>query len=358
MAGLSNLKNLSQLAKAAQAKKGKEVLSLPIDQVVSKPQVRKRFRNLEELADSLKAEGQQTPIIVSPPRSDGKYVIQKGERRWRACQLAGIATIDAVVNDKEQTALDETAGELVENIQRDDLTPLEIAEALSKFVEAGWKLKDIAKRIGKHISFVSTHLSLLKLPECVRELYDREITTDVETLNILRQLYDLSPERCRAVCAVAINDGISRKQSRELLNDAKRAQKPQESEPSSEHNGAAPAPEPVQSYSDPEAEPDEAPKTRESSSPAQAKSAITPQVAPEQKRAKHKQAAPDWRFVRADEVTIVVNVLVDGESCRGRLLLDRVATVPGMAWVELTEPGQRNTLCVDLAAITLQSIES
>lgn len=140
-----------------------------------------------------------------------------GERKH-----AGIETIDLVVNDKVQNNLDETAGELIENIQRDDLTPVEIAEALNLFIEEGWKQKDIADRLGKNITFVSTHLSLLKLPDCVRELYDNEVCSDTETLNNLRLLFDLNEERCRAVCAVAMSDGITRKQSRELLNDAKR----------------------------------------------------------------------------------------------------------------------------------------
>ncbi|EEM5580646.1 ParB/RepB/Spo0J family partition protein, partial [Salmonella enterica subsp. enterica serovar Typhimurium] len=153
---LNNLKGLSELAKAAKGKKGKEVLTVPVDDVVSKVQVRKRFRNIEELAATLLTEGQQSPIIVFPKNEEGKFVIQKGERRWRACKHAGIETIDLVVNDKVQNNLDETAGELIENIQRDDLTPVEIAEALNLFIEEGWKQKDIADRLGKNITFVST----------------------------------------------------------------------------------------------------------------------------------------------------------------------------------------------------------
>src|SRR5699024_994862 len=101
-----------------------------------------RFRNIEELAATILTEGQQSPIIVFPKNREGKFVIQKGERRWRACKYAGIETIDLIVNDKIQDNLDETAGELIENIQRDDLTPVEIAEALNLFIEEGWKQKD------------------------------------------------------------------------------------------------------------------------------------------------------------------------------------------------------------------------
>lgn len=75
---LNNLKGLSELAKAAKGKKGKEVLTVPVDDVVSKVQVRKRFRNIEDLAATLLTEGQQSPIIVFPKNEEGKFVIQKG----------------------------------------------------------------------------------------------------------------------------------------------------------------------------------------------------------------------------------------------------------------------------------------
>lgn len=132
--------------------------------------------------------------------------------------------------------MDETAGELIENIQRDDLTALEIANALQVFIDKRWQQKDVAKRIGKNTIFVSTHLSLLKMPDCVRELYDNDITADTETLNNLRLLFELNEERCRAVCAVAMSDGMTRKQSRELLNDAKRIKNGDE--PTSNEDGA------------------------------------------------------------------------------------------------------------------------
>lgn len=75
---LNNLRGLSDLAKAAKGKKGKEVLTVPVDDVVSKVQVRKRFRNIEELAATMLTEGQQSPIIVFPKNEEGKFVIQKG----------------------------------------------------------------------------------------------------------------------------------------------------------------------------------------------------------------------------------------------------------------------------------------
>ncbi len=159
------------------------VLNIPISDVVSKPQVRQYFSGIDELASSLVIEGQQAPIIVYPANSRGKFLIQKGERRWRACQKARIKFIKAIVNDVPANPLEETVGELVENIQRESLTSLEIGRALNAFVEAGWKQVDIAARIGKSTKYVSMHLGLLNLPPCIADLFEKRAVTDADTLN-------------------------------------------------------------------------------------------------------------------------------------------------------------------------------
>ncbi|EBO0058352.1 TPA: ParB/RepB/Spo0J family partition protein [Klebsiella pneumoniae] len=387
---LNNLRGLSDLAKAAKGKKGKEVLTVPVDDVVSKVQVRKRFRNIEELAATMLTEGQQSPIIVFPKNEEGKFVIQKGERRWRACKHAGIDTIDLVVNDKVQNNLDETAGELIENIQRDDLTPVEIAEALNLFIEDGWKQKDIADRLGKNITFVSTHLSLLKLPDCVRELYDNEVCSDTETLNNLRLLFDMNEERCRAVCAVAMSDGITRKQSRELLNDAKRIKEEMEKGPltGSGHND-----EPGDGNTDDQTLNSNGNGTEEQLGNTEQNhnqnvledgsdrdglndDDLDPLLDEEDKEpvqqpinsGKNKDEGGDalpplpkdkeWKNVRADSLVIAVNVNLDGETKRGVIMTDRVALVPSTAWVKtLDSEGKEKHVHVPVSDIELLSVE-
>ncbi|EKO3572691.1 TPA: KorB domain-containing protein [Yersinia enterocolitica] len=387
---LNNLRGLSDLAKAAKGKKGKEVLTVPVDDVVSKVQVRKRFRNIEELAATMLTEGQQSPIIVFPKNEEGKFVIQKGERRWRACKHAGIDTIDLVVNDKVQNNLDETAGELIENIQRDDLTPVEIAEALNLFIEDGWKQKDIADRLGKNITFVSTHLSLLKLPDCVRELYDNEVCSDTETLNNLRLLFDMNEERCRAVCAVAMSDGITRKQSRELLNDAKRIKEEMEKGPltGSGHND-----EPGDGNTDDQTLNSNGNGTEEQLGNTEQNhnqnvledgsdrdglndDDLDPLLDEEDKEpvqqpinsGKNKDEGGDalpplpkdkeWKNVRADSLVIAVNVNLDGETKRGVIMTDRVALVPSTVWVKtLDSEGKEKHVHVPVSDIELLSVE-
>lgn len=362
MAKLSNLKNLTALAKAAQGRRGKEVLTVSVDEVVSKPQVRKRFRQIEELAASLVVEGQQSPIIVSPKGVDGKYTIQKGERRWRACKHAGLKTIDIIVNEEPDDVLAETAGELIENIQRDDLAPLEIANALQVFVDAGMKQRAIAERIGKNISFVSTHLSLLRLPECVRELYDNEITADVETLNNLRLLYELNPERCRAVCSVAIHDGITRKQSRDLLNDAKRIQeeatRPEPIEDAAEEGAGVTQPSAIKTGRvDVEADESEIELTDlETAERQQPK--VKKLASQDAGDAQLPESAAEWREVHPAEVVIAVRVNVDGALQEGQLMTNRVALNPGTVWVSFPQSGEADIqVCTDATNVEIVSVE-
>ena len=387
---LHNLRGLSDLAKAAKGKKGKEVLTVPVDDVVSKVQVRKRFRNIEELAATMLTEGQQSPIIVFPKNEEGKFVIQKGERRWRACKHAGIDTIDLVVNDKVQNNLDETAGELIENIQRDDLTPVEIAEALNLFIEDGWKQKDIADRLGKNITFISTHLSLLKLPDCVRELYDNEVCSDTETLNNLRLLFELNEERCRAVCAVAMSDGITRKQSRELLNDAKRIAEEMEK---SSLTGSRQNDESGDGNTDDQTLNSNGNGTEEQLCNTEQNhnqnvledgldryglndDDLDPLLDEEDKEpvqqlinsGKNKDEGGDalpplpkdkeWKNVRADRLVIAINVNLDGETKRGVNMTDRVALVPSTVWVKtLDSEGKEKHVHVPVSDIELLSVE-
>lgn len=386
MAKIGNLQGLSDLAKAATGKKGKEVITVSLDDVESKEQVRKKFKNIEELAATMKVEGQQSPVIVYPRNENGKFVIQKGERRWRALKVAGIQTIDILVNEKVQSKLDETAGELIENIQRDDLAPLEIAHALQAFIDEGWKQKEIAGRIGKNAIFVSTHLSLLKLPECVQELYDNDVCSDTETLNNLRILFDLNEERCRAVCAVALDEGITRKQSRDLLNDAKRIKEEMESgakepiaPPMGEGEPAGGEPEASEPMSggyapsgaegsDTESNRDHGEDTDHGSEQAEEGSDAgsdqgkkEPKEKPEPKNQDAMPPIPedkDWKFTEPKELIVVVNVATDKEVKRGILLLDRVCKDPKEVWVKIADGKKEKEVRVLTSEIELVSMEA
>ncbi|WP_211831055.1 ParB/RepB/Spo0J family partition protein [Kistimonas asteriae] len=196
------------------------VLVLDTDQVINKDQVRTEFddQSIDELGDSMVANGQIQPIVVYPKNEEGVYVIQKGERRWRAATRKGLK-IKAIIESQELDAEKLIIGELVENLQRDDLKPIEIANALKKLKDSGMMQKDIAKGISKDTSFVSRHLRLLDMPECVLKLYEEGITKDVVTLNNLRKLHDLNSVRAEGICQSAIEIGITRLQSEQYLRE-------------------------------------------------------------------------------------------------------------------------------------------
>ena len=127
---------------------------------------------LQELADSITAQGVVQPIVVRPIGA-GKYEIIAGERRWRACQLAKIDVIPAVVRDvaDENTV----AMALIENIQREDLNPLEEATALRRLLdEFGLTHQQAADAVGRTRPAVSNLLRLLELEEGVKRLVDEK----------------------------------------------------------------------------------------------------------------------------------------------------------------------------------------
>ncbi|MCX4030204.1 ParB/RepB/Spo0J family partition protein [Endozoicomonas sp. SM1973] len=222
MSGISSLHDLKELSgKAKSDSTSGKFLKVPTNQLEPKDQVRKNFKNIDKLGQTIEEEGFIQPIIVSPLNERGKYTIQKGERRWRAACLKKINEVDIIIKERPDSELDETAGELIENIQRENLTPLEIANALNKFKSEGWKQKRIAERIGKTERYVSSHLALLNIPECIKNLHDEEVTTDIEILNSLRQIYDYDIKTCKELCKKAVENGITRSICRSTLKQLK-----------------------------------------------------------------------------------------------------------------------------------------
>jgi len=135
-----------------------------------KDQPRKIFdaEALASLADSIAANGLIQPIVVRQTES-GMYQIIAGERRWRACKLAGLIEVPVIVMNLDDKSTAEVA--LIENLQREDLNPLEEAKAYRSLIDDyGMTQEDISKRIGKSRSAVANSLRLLDLPEEVLKL--------------------------------------------------------------------------------------------------------------------------------------------------------------------------------------------
>jgi ParB family chromosome partitioning protein len=147
--------------------------TIAVEEIHPSPgQPRTRFDDarLDELAASIKTQGIIQPLIVrTRQEAGGGYELIAGERRWRAAQRAGLHEVPAVVRDVAPTQAFEMA--LVENLQREDLNPLEEAAGYQRLVEEfGYTQEQLSERVGKDRSTVANALRLLRLPESVRGL--------------------------------------------------------------------------------------------------------------------------------------------------------------------------------------------
>jgi ParB family chromosome partitioning protein len=146
------------------------ITPIPVAQIKAnarQPRFTLREESLEDLANSIKEKGLLQPILVR--RKENGYEIIAGERRFRASRIAGLAEVPAIIRDVDDRESLEIA--LIENIQREDLSPIELATVYTRFVdEFGYTHEALAKRIGIDRSSVSNIIRLLKLPEWVRKL--------------------------------------------------------------------------------------------------------------------------------------------------------------------------------------------
>lgn len=156
-----------------QVKPAEEIEDLPLAEVRPNPyQPRKNFdeKKLAELAESIKENGVLQPIIVR--QSVGGYEIIAGERRCRASELAGQSTIPAIIRQFDESQMMEVA--ILENLQREDLTPLEEAQAYEMLQKnLGLTQEEVSKKMGKSRPYITNYLRLLTLPQKTKGLLQR-----------------------------------------------------------------------------------------------------------------------------------------------------------------------------------------
>ena len=173
---------------------------------------------LSELAASIAAHGVLQPILVRAS-GNGRYQIIAGERRWRAAKIADLSEIPAVILDSDDLAAAEIA--LVENVQREDLNPIEEAAAFRALAgEFGMTQEDLSRRVGKSRSYIANATRLLELPDEVKALVSSGALSagHARTLLGLRDRAEIEP-----LAKQCIDDGLS---VRELELLVKRANKP------------------------------------------------------------------------------------------------------------------------------------
>jgi len=190
-------------------------LEIPLDQISANPhQPRRDFdeASLAELAASIKSNGVIQPIVVR--KTPEGYQLIAGERRLRASKIAGLPTIPAIIRDVDQLSQAQMA--LVENIQREDLNPIDRAEGYRVLItELGLTQAELATRLGEDRSTISNHLRLLELAQPVREL----LRHDKLSLGHAKVLAGVGNEREQLRLAeLVVDQGLSVRNLERILN--------------------------------------------------------------------------------------------------------------------------------------------
>lgn len=203
------------------------VLKLNINDIEpNREQPRKDFDedSVSELADSIVQHGLIQPIVVTP-LSNGRYSIVAGERRWRACRMAGLNEVPVIVKDASKQELMEIA--LIENLQREDLNPVEEAFGYRSLIDSfGLTQEQVAERMGKSRSAVTNALRLLNLN-------DDELTalrSGVISAGHARCLIGVEDADIRAKMLIAASDGASVRDLERMAQLAKKPAKVQKKE--------------------------------------------------------------------------------------------------------------------------------
>ena len=193
-----------------------EIKELPIDDVITDPrQPRKRFdeTKLQELAESIRQHGLLQPILVRPLQN-GKFQIVLGERRWRACKTIGMNTIRAEIRnltDKEALEF-----QLVENLQREDLNPIEEALTFKKMIdELGYTHHELGKKLGKSREYVTNKLRLLKLP---LEIQNNIIKKKIKESHARLMLSINESDKQKQLAEKIVNERLSVIKTKQLLS--------------------------------------------------------------------------------------------------------------------------------------------
>lgn len=204
-----------------------------IDEDPDQPRTEFSEESMKEMIASVKARGVKSPVSVrSNPDAPGRWLLNFGARRYRASRAAGKLTIPAFVDEAH-----DNYDQIIENLHRDDLKPMELALFIRKRLALGEKKGEIAKHLGKDSSIVTNHLALLDAPACIEEAYTSGKCTSAKTLYELRSLHDKYPKQVEAWCAEA--DVIDRRTVAALGDELKGNKTPSPTAPVNPAPGAS-----------------------------------------------------------------------------------------------------------------------
>lgn len=191
---------------------------MEVERIIADPdQPRKYFsdESLAQLAASLKKTGQLQPIRVRWSEEHAKWVIISGERRYRAALLAGLKTVACQFCDRPLTESEIRQESLIENLLREDLRPVEAATGYQQLMELnGWTMQQVADALNVSKAAVSKALSLLKLPEDIREQVDHGVISPSSGYEVSR-LKDEDAQR--ELAARIVSEGLKRDEAGEAV---------------------------------------------------------------------------------------------------------------------------------------------
>lgn len=304
-----NLENIGDLSSLLETDTAGSTgpIALPLDQIDEDPNQPRTADNpgfstasLKELAETIRLRGVKSPISVRiNSEIPGRYIINHGARRYRSSKMAGKTTIPAFIdNDYNES------DQVIENLQRNDLSPREIADFIGRELAKGIKKNAIAKAIGKSPAFVTQHVTLLDLPEPIADAFSAGRLQDVTAINDIVKLYKRHPDDITGWLADEAQE-LTRGAVKMLGDYLNEKENEEDDNPGSEGEAAHKPPK----------------KTPRQTDPSKLKKAI-------------------------------VRVQHDGRSAR--LVLDRRPTTDASAWLEYEDDGQ--TLEAELTSVQLVAI--
>lgn len=194
---------------------GAEPSEVDLESIVPGPmQPRTHFdeASLQSLADSISSHGIVQPLVVR--RREGGFELIAGERRWRAARLAGLTRVPVVVKEVPDDNLLEIA--LIENIQREDLNPIEEAQAYRKLIETvGLTQEALASRVGRDRSYITNYLRLLRLPDDLQQLVKEGRLSTGHARTVLALSH---PDQQRRLARQIIDGGLSVRATEQLVH--------------------------------------------------------------------------------------------------------------------------------------------
>lgn len=235
--GLDSIGDLSGLLNEPEAvARSAGPLELPLDLINEDPDQPRGQDNpgfspesIAEIGQTIKDRGVKSPISVrESPEVEGRYIINHGARRYRGSKWAGKDTIPAFIDNDYNHA-----DQVIENLQRNELTPREIADFIGRELATGKKKSEIAREIGKSPAFVTQHVTLLDLPDPIANAFNTGRANDVTVVNELVTAFKKNPEEVGAWLADDSQELTrgSVKLLREFLEDKRRHDEEDERDP-------------------------------------------------------------------------------------------------------------------------------